>query len=77
MSLTNPSSHVVLTHYHAVRVWVLQATMRQTIIMSGKAAPWLWERGQGRLGFRIARFRALFQGHESIPAYMADAHLLQ
>ena len=62
-----PVSHVVLTHYHAVRVLGASAFNAPQVIMSGKARAMVAERGQEDWDSEFGRFPRLFQGHESIP----------
>lgn len=62
-----PISHVVLTHYHAVRVLGASAFEAEQIIMSDAARAMVVERGQEDWDSEFARFPRLFQGHESIP----------
>lgn len=62
-----PISHVVLTHYHAVRVLGASAFNAQQIIMSETARSMVVERGQEDWDSEFGRFPRLFQGHESIP----------
>ncbi|MGJ8605151.1 MAG: MBL fold metallo-hydrolase [Marivita sp.] len=62
-----PISHVVLTHYHAVRVLGASAFNAPQIIMSEKARSMVVERGQEDWDSEFARFPRLFQGHEEIP----------
>ncbi|SFJ53412.1 MBL fold metallo-hydrolase [Celeribacter neptunius] len=62
-----PISHVVLTHYHAVRVLGASAYGAREIIMSEKAAGMVEERGQEDWDSEFGRFPRLFQGHEEIP----------
>lgn len=62
-----PISHVVLTHYHAVRVLGASAYGAQQIIMSDKARSMVVERGQEDWDSEFQRFPRLFEGHESIP----------
>lgn len=62
-----PISHVVLTHYHAVRVLGASAYGAREIIMSEKAAAMVEERGQEDWASEFGRFPRLFQGHEEIP----------
>ena len=62
-----PISHVVLTHYHAVRVLGASAYGAGEIIMSDKARAMVVERGQEDWDSEFQRFPRLFQGHESIP----------
>ncbi|MBC7282352.1 MBL fold metallo-hydrolase [Hoeflea sp.] len=62
-----PISHVVLTHYHAVRVLGASAYGAREIIMSDMAAAMVEERGQEDWDSEFGRFPRLFQGHEEIP----------
>lgn len=62
-----PISHVVLTHYHAVRVLGASAFGASQIIMSEAARNMVAERGQEDWDSEFQRFPRLFQGHESIP----------
>ena len=62
-----PITHLVLTHYHAVRVLGASAYDAQQIIMSDAAASMVDERGQEDWDSEFQRFPRLFQGHESIP----------
>ncbi len=62
-----PISHVVLTHYHAVRVLGASAFNAEQIIMSSAARSMVVERGQEDWDSEFGRFPRLFQGHESIP----------
>ena len=62
-----PISHVVLTHYHAVRVLGASAYGANQIIMSDVARSMVMERGQEDWDSEFQRFPRLFEGHESIP----------
>ena len=62
-----PISHVVLTHYHAVRVLGASAFNADQVIMSDAARKMVVERGQEDWESEFQRFPRLFQGHESIP----------
>lgn len=62
-----PITHVVLTHYHAVRVLGASAFGASQIIMSDKARAMVVERGQEDWDSEFQRFPRLFEGHESIP----------
>jgi glyoxylase-like metal-dependent hydrolase (beta-lactamase superfamily II) len=62
-----PITHVVLTHYHAVRVLGASAFNAEQIIMSDTARAMVVERGQEDWDSEFGRFPRLFQGHESIP----------
>jgi len=62
-----PIKHVVLSHYHAVRVLGASAYEASEIIMSQAARAMVAERGQEDWDSEFARFPRLFEGHESIP----------
>ncbi len=62
-----PISHVVLTHYHAVRVLGASAYGAGQIIMGEAARGMVMERGQEDWDSEFQRFPRLFEGHESIP----------
>jgi glyoxylase-like metal-dependent hydrolase (beta-lactamase superfamily II) len=62
-----PISHLVLTHYHAVRVLGASAFGAGQIIMSDKARAMVVERGQEDWDSEFQRFPRLFEGHEEIP----------
>ena len=62
-----PISHLMLTHYHAVRVLGASAYGAREIIMSDVAAAMVEERGQEDWESEFDRFPRLFQGHEEIP----------
>ncbi len=62
-----PISHVVLTHYHAVRVLGASAYGAEQIIMSDTARAMVVERGQEDWDSEFQRFPRLFEGHQSIP----------
>ncbi len=62
-----PISHLVLTHYHAVRVLGASAYGAGQIIMGNTARAMVAERGQEDWDSEFQRFPRLFEGHESIP----------
>ncbi len=62
-----PISHLVLSHYHAVRVLGASEYKANNIIMSGKARSMVVERGQEDWDSEFDRFPRLFKGHEEIP----------
>jgi len=62
-----PISHLVLTHYHAVRVLGASAYGAREIIMSAKARAMVAERGKEDWESEFQRFPRLFRGHETIP----------
>lgn len=69
-----PIRHVVLTHYHAVRVLGASAYGAPEIIMSEKARAMVAERGQEDWASEFERFPRLFQGHEGIPGLTWPTH---
>ncbi|MEZ5923150.1 MAG: MBL fold metallo-hydrolase [Hyphomicrobiaceae bacterium] len=62
-----PIKHVVLSHYHAVRVLGASAYMASEIVASEKCRAMIVERGKEDWDSEFDRFPRLFQGHESIP----------
>ena len=62
-----PISHLVLTHYHAVRVLGASAYGAREVIMSDVARGMVAERGAEDWASEFGRFPRLFQGHEEIP----------
>jgi len=62
-----PITHLVLTHYHAVRVLGASAYGAREIIMSDKACAMVAERGKEDWESEFGRFPRLFVGHEEIP----------
>ena len=62
-----PISHLVLTHYHAVRVLGASAYGAREAIMSEAARGMVEERGAEDWASEFGRFPRLFQGHEEIP----------
>tara|TARA_B100000989_G_scaffold34758_1_gene22123 strand:- start:843 stop:1796 length:954 start_codon:yes stop_codon:yes gene_type:complete len=63
-----PIKHVVLSHYHAVRVLGASAYNASEIIASETCHAMIHERGQEDWDSEFARFPRLFEGHESIPS---------
>lgn len=62
-----PITHLVLTHYHAVRVLGASAYGANEIIMSDKARSMVAERGKEDWDSEFFRMPRLFEGHEEIP----------
>ncbi len=62
-----PISHVVLTHYHAVRVLGASAYGADQIIMGEAARGMVMERGQEDWDSEYGRFPRLFDAADSIP----------
>lgn len=62
-----PITHVVLTHYHAVRVLGASGYEGAEVICSDVTRELIVERGQQDMDSEIGRFPRLFRGKESIP----------
>ncbi|PZW37738.1 glyoxylase-like metal-dependent hydrolase (beta-lactamase superfamily II) [Humitalea rosea] len=62
-----PVRHVVLSHYHAVRVLGASGYEGAEIIASDVTRALIVERGQQDMDSEIGRFPRLFRGKESIP----------
>jgi len=62
-----PVKHVVLTHYHAVRVLGASAYKPREIIASAATRELIRERGAQDMKSEIGRFPRLFRGAETIP----------
>ncbi len=62
-----PVTHVLLTHYHAVRVLGAAAYNAHTIIASQDTYDLIAERGEQDKASEIGRFPRLFRGASSIP----------
>lgn len=62
-----PITHVLLTHYHAVRVLGASAYGAPAITMSDVARAMVVERGREDWDSEFGRFPRLFEGHEEIP----------
>ena len=62
-----PIKHVLLTHYHAVRVFGASAFKASEIIASELARNMIVERGEEDKDSEIGRFPRLFRGQETIP----------
>jgi len=62
-----PIKHVLLTHYHAVRVLGASAFKGAEILASDATRGLIAERGKENINFEIARFPRLFRSAETIP----------
>lgn len=62
-----PISHLVLTHYHAVRVLGASAYGAREIVMTDAARSMVVERGAEDWESEFRRFPRLFEGHDEIP----------
>ena len=62
-----PVSHVVLTHYHAVRVLGASGYAGAEVIASDITRDMITERGQQDMDSEIGRFPRLFRGKDTIP----------
>jgi len=63
-----PITHILLSHYHAVRVLGASAYGAHTIIASKDTYDLIVERGEQDKASEIGRFPRLFRGVESVPA---------
>lgn len=61
-----PITHILMTHYHAVRVLGAAAYEAHTVIASQRTHEMIVERGQQDWESEFGRFPRLFQGHETI-----------
>lgn len=62
-----PITHVLLTHYHAVRVLGASAYNAKAILASDATRELIVERGKQDMDSEIGRFPRLFRAQESIP----------
>jgi len=62
-----PVTHLVLTHYHAVRVLGASGYPARSIIASDATRALIAERGQQDMDSEIGRFPRLFRGREEVP----------
>lgn len=62
-----PIKHIVLSHYHAVRVLGASAYQADNIIASRPTYGLIQERGQQDYDSEVGRFPRLFDGVESVP----------
>ncbi|WP_448580560.1 MBL fold metallo-hydrolase [Thermaurantiacus sp.] len=62
-----PVTHILLSHYHAVRVFGASAYGAHTILASAATHALIAERGEADKASEIARFPRLFAGVETIP----------
>ena len=62
-----PVTHILLTHYHAVRVLGASAFGAHTVIACADTLALIEERGEADKASEIGRFPRLFQGVESVP----------
>ena len=67
MVTDKPVRHVVLTHYHAVRVLGASGYVGAEVIASDVTRDMIAERGQQDMDSEIGRFPRLFRGKDSIP----------
>ena len=70
-----PIKYVVLSHYHAVRVFGASAYAGATIIASDATRRLIVERGEQDKVSEIGRFPRLFQGADTIPPGLVWPHL--
>ncbi len=70
-----PVKYVVLSHYHAVRVFGASAYAGATIIASDATRGLIVERGEADKASEMGRFPRLFQGAESVPSGLVWPHV--
>ena len=70
-----PIRYVILSHYHAVRVFGASAYQGATIIASDATRGLVVERGEADKASEMGRFPRLFQGAELVPAGLVWPHL--
>jgi len=70
-----PIRYVVLSHYHAVRVFGASAYAGATIVASDRTRGLIVERGEADKASEMGRFPRLFQGAESVPPGLVWPHL--
>ena len=70
-----PITHLVLTHYHAVRVLGAAEYKAKRIICSTKTLEMIEERGKQDWLSEFQRFPRLFKGHESIKGLTYPTHI--
>ena len=70
-----PIRHVLLTHYHAVRVLGASAYQPKSIIASHPTLELIRERGQQDYDSEVGRFPRLFRGVESVPGLTWPTHV--
>ena len=71
-----PVTHVLLTHYHAVRVLGASAYGAHTVIGSRGTHALIVERGEQDKASEIGRFPRLFQGLDSVPPGLTWPNLI-
>ena len=69
-----PVKYVVLSHYHAVRVFGASAYAGATIVASDATRRLVVERGEADKASEMGRFPRLFQGAESVPPGLVWPH---
>lgn len=62
-----PIKHIVLSHYHAVRVLGASAYGAENVIASRNTYDLIVERGQADFDSELGRFPRLFEGVDSVP----------
>lgn len=70
-----PITHLVLTHYHAVRVLGASEYNAKQIVCSSKTLEMIEERGSQDWLSEFQRFPRLFKGHESITGLTFPTHI--
>ncbi|MBV9567118.1 MAG: MBL fold metallo-hydrolase [Hyphomicrobiales bacterium] len=70
-----PIKYVILSHYHAVRVFGASAYAGATIVASDLTRGLIAERGEADKASEMGRFPRLFQGADSIPPGLTWPHV--
>jgi glyoxylase-like metal-dependent hydrolase (beta-lactamase superfamily II) len=70
-----PIKYVILSHYHAVRVFGASAYGGATLIASDSTRGLIVERGEADKASEMGRFPRLFQGAESVPPGLVWPHV--
>lgn len=70
-----PITHLVLTHYHAVRVLGASEYNAKKVICTTNTLEMIEERGEQDWLSEFQRFPRLFEGHESIPGLTWPTHI--
>ena len=72
-----PIKHVLLSHYHAVRVLGASAYNPSSIIASKPTYELICERGEQDFKSEVGRFPRLFQGVDSVPGLTWPTHVFE
>lgn len=72
-----PITHILMTHYHAVRVLGASAYKPKSIIASKPTYELICERGQQDFESEVGRFPRLFRGVDSVPGLTWPTHVFE